>query len=50
MQEGWVKDPVGKYRLWLPVEQRTFRDADWFDDVTTLQLRLSDWQSIIVKF
>ena len=50
MQEGWVKDPVGKYRLWLPVEQRTFRDADWFDDVTTLQLRFSDWQSIIVKF
>ena len=50
MREGWVKDPAGKHRLWLPVEQRTFRDADWFDEVTALQLRLSDWQSVIVKF
>jgi len=50
MQEGWVRDPAGKHRLWLPVEQRTFLDADWFDDVKTLQLRLSDWQSVIVKF
>ena len=48
--EGWVKDPEGKHRLWLPVEWRAFRSGDWFYDITTLQLRLSDWQSIVVKF
>ena len=50
VQEGWVKDPAGRHRLWLPVEQRTFRNVEWFDDVATLQLRLSDWQSVIIKF
>ena len=47
MREGWVKDPAGKHRLWLPVEWRTFGGADWFYDITTLQLRFSDWQSVI---
>ena len=36
LQEGWVKDPKGRYRLWLPVEWRKSWDvADWRYDVTT---------------
>ena len=40
LQEGWVKDPGGKHRLWIPIEWRTFLGSvGWFDDITTM-LRL----------
>jgi len=37
VREGWVKDPEGKHRLWLPFEWRTF-DGDWFYEINTLRL------------
>ena len=32
---GWVKDPKGKHRLWMPVEWRT-KSMGWFYDIQTL--------------
>ena len=50
MREGWVKDPEGKHRLWVPVEWRTDWDpADWRQDVTTQFSRIGG-RPIIVKF
>ena len=49
VERGWVKDPAGKHRLWVPVEWRAFRSASWYYDITTLQLRLISHQ-IIIKF
>lgn len=50
LQEGWVKDPEGKHRLWLYARWRSATsDVDWFDEVTTLRLRnLSEL--VIIKF
>ena len=40
-REGWVKDPEGKHRLWVPVEWRTPPPSPgWFSDITTLWLNL----------
>lgn len=50
LQKGWVKDPEGKHRLWLPPDWRsTGSDAAWLDKVTTLQLRNSS-ELLVVKF
>jgi len=50
LREGWVKDPEGRHRLWMPVEWRTDWDpADWRHDVTTQFSRLGG-RSVIIKF
>ena len=50
LREGWVKDPEGKHRLWVPVEWRTEWDpADWRHDVTTQFSYLGD-RPVIIKF
>ena len=37
LQQGWVKDPEGRHRLWIPAEWRvSFRNAGWLSNVTTL--------------
>ena len=50
LKRGWMKDREGRHLLWLPVGWRTFWDADWLHDITTLQLRLPDQQFVIIKF
>jgi hypothetical protein len=46
-QEGWVKDPEGKHRLWIPVEWREPNvDGGWLYNLTTLNL----CGNIIIKF
>ena len=41
LREGWVKDPEGMHRLWIPVEWRTpSMDPGWFHNITTLWLNL----------
>jgi len=40
LQEGWVKDPEGKHRLWLHPSWRS-SDVHWLDSVTALRLRNS---------
>ena len=51
LREGWVKDPEGKRRLWIPVE---WRDppygAGWLSNITTLRLNLADERAIIIMF
>jgi len=37
MEEGWVKDPEGKHRLWMPLEWRVYSQVGWFYDITTLE-------------
>ena len=37
-EEGWVKDPEGKHRLWIPIGRRARSHASWFRDTTTLRL------------
>ena len=50
LQEGWVKDPEGKYRLWLYPHWRSARNSvDWLDKVTTLRLR-NPSKLVIIKF
>ena len=49
--EGWIKDPEGKHRLWLPSEWRIYKDIDWFYEITTLQFDpLKGKPQIIIKF
>ena len=47
IQGGWVKDPAGKHRFWVPVDWRAFQSAEWFYDITTLRLKLTRHQSVI---
>ena len=50
LREGWVKDPEGKHRLWVPVKWRKDWDpADWRQDVTTQFSYFGD-RPILVKF
>ena len=49
LHEGWVKDPDGKHRLWLPVGWRSVEGGvNWFNKTTTLRLKTSD--ICIIKF
>ena len=50
LQDGWVKDPEGRYRLWLhPHWRSTGNDIDWLGKVTTLRLR-NPSELVIIKF
>jgi hypothetical protein len=50
LQEGWVKDPEGKHRLWLHAHWRTAdTHVDWLYNATTLRLRNTS-ELIIAKF
>jgi len=50
-REGWVKDPEGKHRLWIPVEWRTADSyAKWFYYVANLQLKLPGGELIAIMF
>jgi hypothetical protein len=50
-QEGWVKDPEGKYRMWMPVEWREPKHSGgWLYNITTLWLHLQGDKPIIIKF
>ena len=49
-QDGWVKDPKGKYRMWVPPSWRAIEsDVHWFHDSTTLRLK-GNSQLAVVKF
>ena len=50
LREGWVKDPEGKHRLWLPLEWRTYNDGDWFYEVAILQLKFPGDKRIVIRF
>ena len=51
MYRGWMKDPEGKHRLWIPVEWRDSLDeATSSDDRKTLRLDLAEGETILVKF
>ena len=40
LQEGWVKDPEGRYRLWIPIEWRIgLSNSSWLSNITTLWLK-----------
>ena len=50
LKEGWVKDPEGKHRMWLPAHWRIpGNEVDWFHNTKTLRLRNSS-ETLIVKF
>lgn len=50
LQEGWVKDPEGKHRLWLYGHWRSAGNSvDWLHNATTLRLKTSS-ELVIVKF
>ena len=49
-QEGWVRDPEGKHRLWLPPSWRLIKDnVNWLHNTRILRLR-SFHELIIIKF
>ena len=50
LQEGWVKDPEGKHRLWLYGHWRSARNSvDWLHNAATLRLKNSS-ELVIIKF
>jgi len=50
LQEGWVKDPEGRRRLWLHARWRLpGNDVDWLYDTTTLRLKSSS-ELVVIKF
>ena len=49
LQGGWVRDPEGRYRLWIPIEWRVSLNGGWFYNITAPHLNLPD-STIIVKF
>ena len=50
LQGGWIKDPEGKHRMWLPARWRSaWNDVDWFDKVSALRLRTLS-EIVIIKF
>ena len=50
LREGWVMDPEGRRRLWLPAEWRKHWDlVDWCPDIAT-QFSIIERESVIVKF
>ena len=49
-QVGWVMDPEGRHRLWVPFEWReSWKRENWYHDITTLFSRIVD-QTVIIKF
>jgi len=50
LREGWVKDPEGKHRMWVPVEWRERWDPeDWHHDTTT-QFSYILGRPILIRF
>lgn len=50
LQEGWVRDPEGRHRLWVPVEWREIWDpVDWCHDIK-IQFSILQGEPIVVKF
>jgi len=50
LREGWVKDPEGKHRMWVPVEWREgWYLSDWHHDATTQFSFLKD-RFVLIKF
>jgi len=50
LQEGWVKDPEGRHRLWVPIEWRKPDSLGWFPDITTLWLDFLNVKAVIAMF
>ena len=50
VQEGWVKDPEGRCRLWIPPEWRAFISGEWLCEITTLQFELPSKTRIVIMF
>ena len=49
-KEGWVMDPEGRHRFWVPVEWRTsWHSKNWHHDITTLFIGITG-QPIMIKF
>ena len=58
LQDGWVKDPEGKHRLWILPEWRTmvsrwdrnqpYDSSSWLPNITTLRLRWTNGAVIIM--
>ena len=50
LREGWVKDPEGKHRMWVPVEwRRDWDPADWHHDATTQFSYIGD-RPVLIRF
>ena len=52
LREGWIKDPEGKHRLWMPIEWRTGLSSScsgWLSNITTLWLT-HETESFIAMF
>ena len=49
-EAGWIMDPRGRHRLWVPVEWRqSWSQEDWNHDITTLFIS-SGGRFVIIKF
>jgi len=45
----WVRDPEGKHRLWIPIEERRYAGTSgWLHDITTMQFAPQDSDRTII--
>ena len=50
VRDGWVKDPDGRYRLWVPVEWRaSWGLGTWYHDIAT-QYSIIGGKPVIIKY
>jgi hypothetical protein len=52
LKEGWVKDPEGRHRFWVPIEWRAdWEIEDWCHDVTTqfIFLDQTDYRQVLAR-
>ena len=50
LREGWVKDPEGRHRMWVPVEWRKDWDpTEWHHDATT-QFSYIEGRPVLIRF
>ena len=49
LRNGWVEDPEGKHRLWMPIEWRKPLAGGWHSNITAVSLRFYD-RTVIVMF
>jgi len=52
LREGWVKDPEGKCRLWIPIEWRDLSNSGWLPNITTLWFNslFVGYSAVIIMF
>ena len=50
LEEGWVKDPEGKHRLWVPAKWRKYWNPENWNNDAMIQFNFFEGRPVIIKF